>query len=566
MHPGPVETLLSELEASKRRFGAEDARLTLQLLDRLAQASFCDAASLIRFHEAVLFVRAYPRDAELLRRSEELLCSFSERVAQLRRSGADVSAFDEMETSGIAGTVTEEVFGYDVLRSLLKRYPEQLTAVWEGYDNPARMAATLPRFIPLLEEDSLVEANVPYQEWLQAGNKGIEWLISRLESSSLPAKAQAELYEALEIPIRWELGDSPATRTCGRYGGQEVFFHDNGIMSRRDVSVAAELRRAAIPVTVLPRSEGEAVLDRARDGMAVRHRELYAFTHGDPGHVLDADLGRGVQMLLCGLPVGRRLPLRAYHGFVLYKNGIQVGYGDAVTFFERAELAFNHYYTFRQGESAWIYARVMALLHQVLGATCFSVDPYQIGFHNEEAIESGAFWFYRKLGFRPLRPDLERLVRAEEKKIASTPGHRTSARTLRRLASGHIVYELPGAAAGEWDHFHIRRLAQAAAFRGEADDDNVAAVADLLGADPGQWNDAVRAAFSNWASILSLLPDLKSWTSEEKAAAVEVVLAKAGRDEIEYVRRLLAHARLRRALLSLGSHQKMAVTAAGRPG
>jgi hypothetical protein len=62
------------------------------------------------------------------------------------------------------------------------------------------------------------------------------------------------------------------------------------------------------------------------------------------------------------------------------------------------------------------------LLRQVLGLSCFTVDPYQIGYHNEEAIESGAFWFYRKLGFRPLRPELRRLVEKEEEKSVPRPG------------------------------------------------------------------------------------------------------------------------------------------------
>jgi hypothetical protein len=45
-------------------------------------------------------------------------------------------------------------------------------------------------------------------------------------------------------------------------------------------------------------------------------------------------------------------------------------------------------------------------MRQLLGVEVFSLDPYQIGHENEEGIESGAFWFYRKLGFRPVRPEL----------------------------------------------------------------------------------------------------------------------------------------------------------------
>jgi hypothetical protein len=31
-----------------------------------------------------------------------------------------------------------------------------------------RFGATMPRFLPLLEDDAMVEAHVPFQEWLDA--------------------------------------------------------------------------------------------------------------------------------------------------------------------------------------------------------------------------------------------------------------------------------------------------------------------------------------------------------------------------------------------------------------
>ena len=43
---------------------------------------------------------------------------------------------------------------------------------------------------------------------------------------------------------------------------------------------------------------------------------------------------------------------------------------------------------------------LLKLFRERMGVTSFSVDPYQLGRENEEAIDSGAFWFYRKLGFR----------------------------------------------------------------------------------------------------------------------------------------------------------------------
>jgi hypothetical protein len=149
------------------------------------------------------------------------------------------------------------------------------------------------------------------------------------------------------------------------------------------------------------------------------------------------------------------LPLRRYDAAFFVKNGVPVGYFEGLTYKERMEVGFNLYYTFREGESAWLFARTLRLARQLSGATCFSIDPYQIGYHNEEAIDSGSFWFYRKLGFRPTQPEQLALVQREEREA-----RRSSPRTLRRLAASPLIYEIPGTESGRWDHFSIRPLAQ----------------------------------------------------------------------------------------------------------
>ncbi len=44
--------------------------------------------------------------------------------------------------------------------------------------------------------------------------------------------------------------------------------------------------------------------------------------------------------------------------------------------------------------------------------------------------------------------------------MLKTPRHRSSVRTLERLANGPILYEIPGTETGQWDDFRIRSLAQ----------------------------------------------------------------------------------------------------------
>ena len=207
----------------------------------------------------------------------------------------------------------------------------------------------------------------------------------------------------------------------------------------------------------------------ARAASTVRYRELYGFTHGDPQRVFKTHIGRGVDVFITGLPSNRRLPLRAYHAAMIFKNGVPVGYFEGLSLFERMEGGFNLYYGFRDGETAWLYARTLNVFHHLLGVTAFSLDPYQIGYENEEAIASGAFWFYRKLGFRPTNPKVMKLVVNEEKKLASRSNYRTSAKTLRKLAAGPMIFELDKTPdklrLGDWDRFQVRNIGLAVARR-----------------------------------------------------------------------------------------------------
>jgi hypothetical protein len=348
------------------------------------------------------------------------------------------------------------------------------------------------------------------------------------------------------------------------------FYHDAPLLARRDVSLEDELAADAppLPLEKLSRAEGQKLLEMGRETMAVRYRELHGFTHGDPRTVRRADAGRGVEIFFWGVPARRRLPTLAYHSQFIFKNGVPCGYAEALTLFERVEAGLNLFYTFREGESAWIYARVLRLFNQLLGARVFSIDPYQLGHGNEEGIESGAFWFYRKLGFRPVRPELARLVEREERKIATREGYRTSASTLRRLASGHAIYETPsaGARAGEWDRFHVRNLGLAVTrraareFGGDTDRLRAASVDEVrraLGVSRERFDDETARAFSNFALVLALVPALDAWPREDKRALLKIVRAKAGRDETTYLRLLRRHARLRRAIIALGTARRI---------
>lgn len=558
--------LLNRLERSAHDFSAPSSTLET-LLARLARHRFEDAETLILFHELLLFVCAYPRSARVRQLAESLLKSLAQRVEALRNADIDLSPLEPPEVSGIAGTLVTDTFTYPIVRWLVSRYPSRISFDWEWFEDENRLSEAWPRFMPLLEEDAFVEANVPYKKWLQTARgsaaNDVAWLIRQFDSLKRSEREKAELYDSQNLYVTWT-PPYRATRTGMRLAipAKQVFYHRDSLIQRRDVRFQEELEKPAPALERLSAREGANILHLAREASTIRYRELYGFTHGDPARVFKAHLGRGVDLFITCLPPQVRLPLRAYHAAMIFKNGVAVGYFEGLSLFERMESGFNLYYTFRDGETAWLYARTLNVFRNLLGVTAFAIDPYQVGHENEEGIESGAFWFYRKLGFRPTRPEILKLVAQEEQKIASRPGYRTSARTLRKLAAGPMIFEEDETTAGDWDRFCVRNIGlvaqrrMAIKFNGDAEKFRAASVKTLvrlldvdvdLPAGQSVWND--------FAVALSLVPDLNRWSQDEKHDLAQIIRAKAASDESRYLKLMQKHTRLRQATIKLGSRQ-----------
>ena len=543
--------LLSRLESARRaRPGATAAEAALA-----AAASFepRDAGELARFHDAVLFLRAYPHSPRVLALAEEALGRVPGLVAGLD----DLSPLDDTSVSGIAGVPIAMPFSWAAASWLARRDPAALRVDWDAEDLPDRLAAFLPRLVPGLEEQARVDANVPFRDYVDAARgdtPDAAWLVGGLAAASLPESVKAELWETLGLQLSWQAPHADS-RGLARFPSAAPFCSDAPLVSRRDVSVAAELAAPPPPLVRLTRSEGAAVLDAARAAMAVRYRELPAFSAGDPSAVFRFDVGRGTTILVTGLDRAARLPFRAGFGTLFVRNGVLVGYGDLHAALGRADVSLNVFYAFRDGESAWLYARLLAVARAVTGAAQLSVDPYQVGLNNEEAVSSGAFWFYRKLGFRSADAALERLAAREESLLASSPGRRTPAATLRRLAAAPLLFDVPGATRLLPDSVHLRDLGLAAARRlaasGLDPDAYRAREARRLGRLLGLplTERPVREALDAMSPFLALVDDVPSWPAGEKRALAALVRAKAGRDELRCARLAASLPRLCRSLV-----------------
>jgi hypothetical protein len=416
---------LDQLAGMKGQFGHAAAERTAALLEKLKHARLRAVADLIRLHEVVLFLRAYPHSAQVMRLADEILFSFAKRLP------ADRQAFDDPEISGIAGTVVSTNFSYEFSRSLLTRHGRAVGIDWENFEHPERLAPALRKLIPESRDDWAVEAYPDWRGWFEKGRGSVEWLLDHITP---------EMYELMEIPLRWAPGDR--SRSQLRLARTEIFYHDGPLLKREPGLIAKILALPPVPRRILKAAEARRIAGVIVDASAVRYRELYGFLYPDLARIEHAGLGRGIDVFLFAPEPRHRLPVRDYLCGMFFKNGVPMGYIEGLIGDANMEAGFNLYYTFRDGEAAWLYAMLLKLLQERSGVKSFSVDPYQIGRDNDEAIESGAFWFYRKLGFAPELRGLWRLLSREEQKIEAQPGYRTPPATLRKLARGRLVYAL----------------------------------------------------------------------------------------------------------------------------
>ena len=278
--------------------------------------------------------------------------------------------------------------------------------------------------------------------------------------------------------------------------------------------------------------------------MVTRARDLDAFAWGNPGDVRVVDDGAGLRFVLVGMVPERRLPLPAVYGWLTVRNGVPVGYVQTDVFLSGVEVAFNTFPTFRGLDASRVFARVLAVCRAVFDARAFSIEPYQLGRGNTEGIESGAWWFYRKLGFRPRDPEVRGIEARERARAGREAGHRSTPETLARLAAAHLYFE-PERGIRAWvSRAPSVGLAVAEASADRAD--QLCGVRSKRG-----WAPAERLWWERLAPVVAALPGIERWTPGQRRSLVGVVRAKGGRRETEFLERLAAHPRAGAAFVAM---------------
>jgi hypothetical protein len=547
---------LASLAAIRSTYGTPAARVRLDLLRALEHANLRTAAEVIGLHELLCFLHAYPDDDEVFAQVSRMLQRFSTRP-DLRRHHR------RLVSTGIAGTDTVYPFGFSTARWLAARCGEQLSVEWADVAHPEVVDGRLQLFSLWAERPVFDEPPLGGREWLdrlRGSETDAAFIIRR--SASLPVRGMANdhFYDELGLALRIAAGPNSPDRTRARVPGHRLVTQRTPLRLGRP-DIVAEIVKPPKRIRPLGEHRAQELLDLARESMVTRARDLYTFTAANLKDARLVDCGDGLEFFCIGVDPEQRLLLDAVYGILTLRNGVPIGYALFSALWRSSEVAYNVYESFRGGESAWVYGRLLATIRAMFGADTFTIDPYQLGHHNDEGLESGAWWFYYKLGFRPWDPAIVKLAASEARKVAAHQGYRTVPGTLRKLVSANLFLQIGGVRREVLGAVPTGSIGLAVtdylasrfgADRERATEELAVEAAARLGIEGWRrWPDGEKLFWERWAPLVSLMPGLDAWSAAEKLDLAAVIRAKGGRRESDFVTLFDAHPRLGPALVSL---------------
>jgi len=567
-----VSRVIAELEPLRLAFDDASVGRRIVLLGQLAQAKWTDADDCTRAHELALFAAAYPHDPRELAAAGRVLDGVARAIHRAAATDPPPAWVAALNDSGLAHTTTTAAFSIDLAEWLTHRFPDGVSLDWQDGSVGADLCDFLPGVTASVEHDGILDDRLTLQTWMDlatgAGRRRgkpsppprvstqAAWLIRAIRRKCSQPALLDRAFDSLDIRLRHRLDDPIASRTFARFPRRPTFFQRGHPLGSFD---AAECMARPLPHRrTLPMRDAAALLDVCRATLAVRQRETDPITYANPREAWLFQLERGVDVAVFGMTPNRRLPIESYFGYIAARNGVPIAYGGGWVFLDRCEVGVNLFETFRGGESSFVFTQILRVYRNLFRARRMTVDPFQFGAGNPEAIQSGAFWFYHRLGFRPSEARIARLAEAEHAKVRADRTYRSPASVLRRLATSPLELVFTDPKTEPRPVFALGDLSLAVTdwigrrFRGDAQ----AAIRFSLRhlsrqldiADMTRWPAAERTSFERLAPLFGLIDDLGRWSDRDKAALVEIMRSKGSGRESWYSARLCCHERVMTSL------------------
>ncbi len=459
------------------------------------------------------------------------------------------AAAAELAGNGLDDEPVYYRFSFDVARWLARTAPGTVSIDWSEVHDTEPLDNLLRLILLPAEDEYFDSGEIDTQEWVNIARAGFDgtdfdWLMAQLRDKRLESFYR-ELYDTADVPLAWEQGDSHLSISRNTFDSRDVVLRADG-MRGRPGQVKREIAKPVEKIARLSGQRGAAMLDVAIASLATRHRETYHFNFANPDEVYLADVGLGVQVAVFGLLPDHRFPLECTMGYLVLSNGVPIGYGGSSVLFRQVNTGVNIFAEYRGSEAAFLWVQVMRVYHSLVGCTRFIANPYQLGSGNTEALRSGAFWFYYRLGYRPVDHMIRELAQRENTKVLKRPDYRSDLRTLARLSSCDMHLTMPGVKQSElFDEAWLvtsSALATRVLGRASGRTRQVSAnqVVRRLAKDLGinsmrNWSREQRRGATALAPFLAAV-DPAGWSKSRRRDLRRLLRAKGGKRELDYAR------------------------------
>lgn len=496
-------------------------------------------------HDRLLFLLAYPQSRK----------QYDDAVEEMQRLAGSINTklssgnsrfHHSLSGSGVAGSTTTGSFSFAIAKWLAENFPGDTEI-----DSSSADAETIRLFFRALLPRTEYE-NISAGEWSlvnrirklkgKAPGTALGWLLQLLDASGLPDRIKESLFHSLQLFIRWELHQPAFNRTGLRGLITKPFYHKEMIRQAEVKKVIS--KKIPLPKKLLE-AERTQLVNAARSTLAFLYRETEPFTYADSKEITCFELERGLTIALYGMDPERRLSIESYIGYLAFKNGIPVAYGGGWIFGHRCQFGINILPPFRGGESALLFYQLLRVYKQYYKAELFVVKPYQFGKNNREALQSGAFWFYYKAGFRPENEKLRRLAGMEWEKKQKNKLHRTSIPLLKELTGSNLLLEFKKNAWPKFDPSLVSQKISAyinKQFNGQRDK----AVAACLIKTKKQlglsslagWDHYQKKALQEWGLLVQAVMDPGGQSKKDKDLLIRLIRSKGSAGERKFIRLL----------------------------
>ncbi len=543
-------TLIRELRSISLQFGEPIRSRKIELLNTVLKFNNCKAKDILIFHDTLLSLLAWPENKTIFELAKKAMNQLTRTIKNIIAGNKRLER--QMSGSGIAGTELTGSFSYAITRWLADEFDSDVK-LDSSEASPETAKLFFHQLIPAVEYETISSGELTLLQRIKklkgkSKISDIKWLVNLIEMSDLPYPTKEFLFNELKVFITWKLDHFSFNRSFICLHHRKIFYHQK---LNRTPDFKNILEKKLPPPVLLSSIQKHQLVNVAKVTLVFLFRETDPFTYASADTVKLFELEKGYSIGLYGMKMEQRLSIESYVGYLVFKNGIPVAYGGGWIFGERCQFGINVLEPFRSGESSYIFSQLIRTYYQYFGTKRFVVKPYQFGKNNKEALQSGAFWFYYKHGFRPEDIPLQKLAAHEWEKKKADKHYRTSIDFFKKFTNVNLISLLSEKAVPDFDASSVslaithfinktfngnRNLAIEVCKRKTKKE---LGIKNLRG-----WSIYEKLALQQWSLLIQATLTLNTWRGYEKKQLIKLIKAKGNENEHNFILLLQKHQRL----------------------